>query len=139
MECVIVNDLSRVYRDHITVEYYIEEFFPLKNVHFVSVTEQFDTINGLIDQSSSKRSQIRIPLTSVFNEHAVIYIKKKTAFALDMRSQSGIFIGTHALFGYQKSEKEFGQIIPDTKAAAIVKNILNYSLMEWESPQLSGI
>ena len=39
IECVIVKDLSRVGRDHITVGYYIEEFFPTKNVRFVSVTD----------------------------------------------------------------------------------------------------
>lgn len=123
IECVIVNDLSRVGRDHITVGYYIEEFFPLKNVRFVSVTDQFDTINGLSDQSSPKRSQIRIPLTNVFNEQVATDIKKKTAFALDMKARRGIFIGPRAPFGYQKSEEEFGQIVPDPEAAAIVKNI----------------
>lgn len=68
IECVIVKDLSRVGRDHITVGYYIEELFPMKNVRFVSVTDQFDTVNGLTDQSTPKRPQIRIPLTNVFNE-----------------------------------------------------------------------
>lgn len=123
IECVIVKDLSRVGRDHITVGYYIEEFFPLKNVRFVSVTDQFDTINGLTDQTSPKRSQIRIPLMNVFNEQAATDIKKKTAFALDMKAQSGIFIGPRAPFGYQKSEEEFGRIVPDPEAATIVKNI----------------
>src|SRR5699024_6875139 len=75
------EDLSRVGRDHITVGYYIEEFFPMKNVRFVSVTDQFDTVNGLTDQSTPKRPQIRIPLTNVFNEQAAIDIKNKTAFA----------------------------------------------------------
>lgn len=117
------EDLSRVGRDHIIVGYYIEEFFPLKNVRFVSVTDQFDTINGLTDQSSPKRSQIRIPLTNVFNEQVETDIKKKTAFALDMKAQRGVFIGPRAPFGYQKSEEEFGQIVPDPEAAAIVKNI----------------
>ena len=92
-------------------------------MRFVSVTDQFDTINSLTNQSSPKRSQIRIPLTNVFNEQVVTDIKKKTAFALDMKAQRGVFIGPRAPFGYQKSEEEFGQIVPDPEAAAIVKNI----------------
>lgn len=40
----------------------------MKNVSFVSVTDQFDTVNGLTDQSTPKRPQIWIPLTNVFNE-----------------------------------------------------------------------
>lgn len=123
IECVIVKDLSRIGRDHITVGYYIEEFFPMKNVRFVSVTDQFDTVNGLTDQSTPKRPQIRIPLTNVFNEQAAVDIKNKTAFALDMKAQRGMFIGPRAPFGYQKSKEEFGQIIPDSEAAAIVQSI----------------
>lgn len=123
IQCVIVKDLSRVGRDHITVGYYIEEFFPMKNVRFVSVTDQFDTVNGLTDQSTPKRPQIRIPLTNVFNEQAAIDIKNKTAFALDMKAQRGIFIGPRAPFGYQKSKEEFGQIVPDSEAATIVQSI----------------
>ena len=123
IECVIVKDLSRVGRDHITVGYYIEEFFPLKNVRFVSVTDQFNTVNGLTDQSTPKRPQIRIPLTNVFNEQAAADIKNKTASALDMKAQRGMFIGPRAPFGYQKSKEEFGQIVPDSEAAAIVQYI----------------
>lgn len=123
IECVIVKDLSRIGRDHITVGYYIEEFFPMKNVRFVSVTDQFDTVNGLTDQSTPKRPQIRIPLTNVFNEQVATDIKKKTAFALDMKAQRGMFIGPRAPFGYQKSEEEFGQIVPDSEAASIVQSI----------------
>lgn len=40
-----------------------------------------------------------------------------------MKAQRGIFIGPRAPFGYQKSEKEFGQIVPDPEVATIVKNI----------------
>lgn len=123
IECLIVKDLSRVGRNHITVGYYIEEFFPMKNVCFVSVTDQFDTFNGLNDQSTPKRPQIQIPITNVFNEQVAIDIKDKTAFALDMKAQRGIFIGPRDPFGYQKSKEEFGQIVPDSEAAAIVQSI----------------
>lgn len=123
IECVVVKDLSRIGRDHITVGYYIEEFFPLKNVRFVSVTDQFDTVNGLTDQSTPKRPQVRIPLTNVFHEQAAVDIKNKTAFALDMKAQRGMFIGPRAPFGYQKSAEKFGQIVPDSETACIVQSI----------------
>lgn len=106
IECVIVKDLLGVGRDHITVGYYIEEFFPMKNARFVSVTDQFDTVTGLTDQSALKHSQIRIPLTNMFNKQVTVDIKNQTAFALDMKAQRGIFIGPRAPFGCQKSEKK---------------------------------
>ncbi len=123
IECVIVKDLSRIGRDHITVGYYLEEFFPSKNVRFVSVTDQFDTIDGLTDQLSPKGSRIRIPLVNVFNEHVVTDIRKKTESALDTKAQRGMFIGPRAPFGYKKSNERIGEIIPDPDAAAIVQKI----------------
>lgn len=123
IECVIVKDLSRIGRDHITVGYYIEEFFPSKNVRFVSVTDQFDTIDGLTDQASPKGSRIRIPLVNVFNEQVVTDIRKKTESALDAKAQRGMFIGPRAPFGYEKSNERIGQIIPDPDAATIVQKI----------------
>lgn len=59
----------------------------------------------------------------MFNEQAAVDIKNKTAFALDMKAQHGMFIGPRAPFGYQKSKEEFGQIIPDSEAAAIMQSI----------------
>lgn len=115
--------MSRIGRDHITVGYYIEEFFPSKNVRFVSVTDQFDTIDGSTDQSSPKGSRIRIPLVNVFNEQVVTDIRKKTESALDMKAQQGMFIGPRAPFGYEKSSERVGQIIPDPDDAATVQKI----------------
>lgn len=40
-----------------------------------------------------------------------------------MKAQRGIFIGPRTPFGYQKSKEGFGQIIPDSEAAAIVQSI----------------
>lgn len=115
--------MSRIGRDHITVGYYIEKFFPSKNFRFVSVTDQFDTIDELTDQSSPKGSRIRIPLVNVFNEQVVTDIRKKTESALDIKAQQGMFIGPRAPFGYEKSNEQIGQIIPDPDAAAIVQKI----------------
>lgn len=133
IECVIVKDLSRVGCDHITVEYYIEEFFPMKNVRFASVTDQFDTVNGLTDQSTPKCPQIRIPLMNVFNEQGAVDIKNKTVFALDMKEQRGMFIGLHTPFGYQKSKEEFGRLFLILKQRPLCRAFFGCLLMEWES------
>ena len=46
IECIVVKDLSRLGRDHIAVGYHLEILFPRKGVRFVSVNDQFDTIDG---------------------------------------------------------------------------------------------
>lgn len=44
VNCVVVKDLSRLGRNLVETGYYIEMFFPLHKVRFVSVNDQFNTI-----------------------------------------------------------------------------------------------
>ena len=46
INCIVVKDLSRFGRNYIETGNYIENVFPFLNVRFVSVTDEFDTVNG---------------------------------------------------------------------------------------------
>ena len=67
IECIVVKDLSRLGRDHITVGYHLEIFFPRQRVRFVSVNDQFDTIDGITNQNKdiSIQSRVRIPFINL--------------------------------------------------------------------------
>ncbi len=41
----MVKDLSRLERNSIDTDYYIEKYFPLNKVCFISVNDDFDTNN----------------------------------------------------------------------------------------------
>lgn len=123
INCVIVKDLSRLGRDYIITGYYIEVIFPTNGARFVSVNDQFDTIDGITNQECPYNSRIRIPITNLFNEQVSIEIKKKVEATLDMKAQHGTFIGPRAPFGYQKSESNHDQLIPDPKSAIVVRKI----------------
>ena len=123
--CVVVKDLSRLGRDYITVGYYLEMFFPSKNIRFVSINNQFDTTDGITnrDKSAYIQSSTRIPLINLFNEQVSVETKMKVEVILDMKAQHGKFIGPRAPFGYQKSNENPGQLVPDPIAAVIVRKI----------------
>lgn len=123
INCVIVKDFSRLRRDYLTTSYYIEVIFPANEVRFVSVNDQFDTIDGITNQELPYSSRIRVPMTNTFNEEVSIEIKKKVETTLDMKAQHGTFAGPRVPFGYQKSESNHDQLIPDPKAAIIVRKI----------------
>lgn len=125
IECIVVKDLSRLGRDHIAVGYYLEMFFPQKQVCFVSINDQFDTVDGISNQSENTliQSSIRIPLINLFNEKVSIETKRKVEVILDMKAQCGEFIGPRAPFGYKKSTENPGQLVPDPAAATIVQKI----------------
>ena len=125
IDCIVVKDLSRLGRDYITVGYYLEMFFPSNNVRFVSINDQFDTTDGITnrDKSTFIQSRTRIPLINLFNEQVSIETKMKVEVILDMKAQHGEFIGPRAPFGYQKSDENPSQLVPDPVAAVIVRKI----------------
>ena len=125
VECIIVKDLSRLGRDYVTVGYYLEIFFPSRDVRFVSVNDQFNTVDGMTNQNKEIpiQSSIRIPLINLLNEQVSVETQKKVEVILDMKAQHGEFIGPRAPFGYQKSASDRNQLIPDPIAAIIVRKI----------------
>lgn len=125
IDCVVVKDLSCLGRDYITVGYYLEMFFPSRNVRFISINDQFDTTDGITnrDKSAYIKSSTRIPLINLFNEPVSIEIKMKAEVILDMKAQHREFIGPRAPFEYQKSNGNPSQLVPDPVAAVIVRKI----------------
>ena len=121
VNCVVVKDLSRLGRNLVETGYYIEMFFPLYRVRFVSVNDQFDTIDGINNQLGDFK--VCVPLMNAFHEETTLDIKRKTETALDYKAQIGLFIGARAPFGYKKSETNHDKIVIDEEAAKIVKKI----------------
>jgi len=138
IECIVVKDLSRLGRDYVEVGYYIEIFFPSKRVRFVSINDQFDTIDGMTNQNLNAplKSSTHIPLTNLLNEQVSVETQKKVEVILDMKAQHGEFIGPRAPFGYQKSSENSSQLIPDPVAAIIVRKIFQ---MAAEGTGVTGI
>ena len=125
INCVVVKDLSRLGRNYISTGYYIEVLFPSNGVRFVSVNDQFDTIDGITNQKNPYSSKIRMPITNAFNEQVSIEIKKKVEATLDMKAQHGTFIGPRAPFGYRKSGANHDQLVPDPIASITVRKIFD--------------
>ena len=49
VNCIITKDLSRLGREHIMMDYYLEFYFPEKRIRYIAVTENEDTEKGLSD------------------------------------------------------------------------------------------
>lgn len=123
IRCVVVKDLSRLGREHIMVGYYLDRYFSSRKVRFVSVSDQFETMDGMRDVNFLDKTQIRIPITNLINEQIPLDIKKKVEVVLDMKAQQGMFIGPKAPFGYKKAKHDHNRLVPDLEAAAVVKRI----------------
>ncbi|WP_455654995.1 recombinase family protein [Phascolarctobacterium sp.] len=123
INCVIVKDLSHLGRDMIDVGYYVQMFFPSKQVRFISIGNKIDTLDGMTNITFGKLPGDRIPLASLMDEQYAIDISKKTHFVLDDYIKDGKYVAPRAPYGYSKSESDCHVLVPDMEAATVVKDI----------------
>jgi len=115
---VITKDLSRLGRDYIDTGYYLERYFPQKNVRYIAINDGIDTFaqNGNNDMS---------PFKAVINDMYAKDISNKVRTALHTKKLKGEFIGSVAPYGYKKDPNNKGKLIIEEETASIVKRIFS--------------
>ena len=111
---ILTKDTSRLGRDHIEFGYYVEKYFPEKNVRYVAVCDNIDTISNNNDMLLFK---------SAYNDMYVKDISNKIRASLNIKKQNGEFVGAYAPYGYQKSLQDKHRLVIDEEAAQVVKRI----------------
>lgn len=115
IDCVIVKDLSRFGRDYIETGRYLERFFPEKNIRFIAINDNIDSMKQQLD--------ILVPIKNIFNENYARDISKKVSTSLRTKQEQGEFIGSFASYGYKKNPLDKHKLIIDEYAASIVRKI----------------
>ena len=120
--CVIVKDLSRLGRNSIDTGYYIEQYFRIRNIRFIAVTENYDT-SAQEDGSNG----ILIPLRNMIHEAYAIDISRKIKAQQRQAMKEGKYVGGRTPFGYMKSPDDCHQLILDPTAAVVVQKIFQWA------------
>ncbi len=119
---VITKDLSRLGRDHIQTDYYLEMYFPSKGVRFIAINDGYDSINN------EHFANDIVPFKSLLNEMYAKDISKKVRTSLRTKQLKGEYLGTTAPFGYMKNPDKKGHLIPDPISSIYVKKIFELYL-----------
>ena len=122
VNCVIVKDLSRLGRNSIDTGYYIEQYFRIRSIRFIAVTENYDT--SAPDDGSNG---ILIPLRNMINEAYAIDISRKIKAQQRQAMKDGKFVGSRTPFGYVKATDDCHQLILDPTAAVVVQKIFQWA------------
>lgn len=115
IDCIVVKDLSRLGRNYLEIGSYIETIFPILNVRFIAVTDQFDTLTADITKEG-----LLIPFKNLINDIYAKDISKKVSCVLEMKIRKGEYGGGLVPFGYRKNKNKL-EIDPQT--AIVVKRI----------------
>ena len=132
--CVLVKDFSRLGRDHIETGKYIERYFASKNVRFISINDNYDSLRS--DMSDSSNSLV-VPFKNIINEAFLEDISIKTKSQLAIKRKNGEFVCNYAVFGYEKTAGK--KLAVDGYAAEVVKAIFEHKLLGYNERQIADM
>ena len=122
IDTVITKDSSRLGRNITWVTFYIEEFFPIKKVRYISVDDNYDSIN-----QNSIESEMII-FKNLFNDYYCKDISRKIKSSLKIKKIEGKFTGWKAPYGYKRKKSDYHKLEIDNKVKTYVVDIFNLAL-----------
>jgi DNA invertase Pin-like site-specific DNA recombinase len=109
IDMVITKDLSRLGRDYIKTGYYIENYFPEKDVRYVSILDGIDTY---LDTTNNDVT----PFKAIINDMYAKDISKKIKGVLKEKELKGEYLGSYAPYGYKKSQNQKNKLEIDYRS-----------------------
>ena len=118
---VITKDLSRLGRDHIQTDDYIEKWFPEHNVRYVSIMENIDTY---VDSVSNEIA----PIINWSNENFARQTSKKIKKTFKNYREVGKWTGGEPPLGYKIDSHNKYHLVIEPKGKEIVEKIFKLAL-----------
>ena len=112
----VTKDLSRLGRNAIDTGFYIEKFFPTRNIRYIAINDNYDSTDG-------SSGGIMVSLKNMINEAYALEIGRKIRTTKQINIRNGCFVGRFAPYGYLKSKTDCHKIVPDDYAAEIVRHM----------------
>lgn len=122
INCIIVKDLSRFGRNYIEVGRYLEKLFPMLGIRFIAVNDNYDSLE------SDTAHDIVVPFKNLINDSYCRDLSVKIRSHLAIKRKNGEFIGAFACYGYLKDENNRNQLVVDTYAGQVVKDIFRMKI-----------
>lgn len=116
---VITKDLSRLGRDYIMTGYYTELYFPDRNVRYIAINDNIDTLKNDNDIA---------PFKNILNDIYIRDLSRKIKTSLRHRAMQGMFTGSNAPYGYKKDLNNKNKLIIDNETVEVVKRIFGLVL-----------
>lgn len=123
LDCIIVKDFSRFSRDYIEMGSYIEQIFPFMGVRFISVNDQYDSMEG-----DGRVGDIDVSFRNLLYDLYSRDLSVKVKSALAVRREKGNYISTYCPFGYEKDPSDKHRLLIEKDEAEVVRRIFDMAL-----------
>lgn len=129
---ILVKDLSRLGRDYIVTGDYIEQIFPMLNVRFIAVNNNYDS-----DEHRNGTMSFDVAINNLVNTFYSRDISKKLTSSHSTKWKNGVSTSGLAPYGYKKSSEVKGKLVVDPEAAEIVRFIFEKAAKGFSSKEIS--
>lgn len=116
VNCVVVKNLARSFRNLSDQTYYLEEYFFVRNVRFVSLYNQ--TMDTYLNKRSA--SDMGVKFQGMSNEAFVQQTSDSVRVTFDKKRMDGLHIGSFAQYGFFKHPHDKNLLIVDEVAAGVL-------------------
>lgn len=115
---IVVKDFSRFGRDYLEVGRFLEYIFPILQIRFVSVNDNYDS-----DDKFGTTGGMSVALKNLVYGMYSADLSKKVRSARDIRVRNGEFVGQFAPYGYMKNPEDKHGLLIDENVAWVVRRI----------------
>ena len=133
---IVTRDLSRFSRNYILAGYYLEDYFKVNNIRFISVLDNVDT--------ESEFDNDIIPFKNILNEMYIKDCSRRVRSALLTRMERGSSIASKPPYGYKFKEVFEGnqkniKLVPaEDDSTQVVKEIYTLYLSGWGAGKIAS-
>jgi hypothetical protein len=122
VNCVLCKTLSRAFRNYSDQGYYLEYYFPQKNVRFISTGDpKVDTY-----LNPEAITGLEVPITGLMNDRFAAKTSADVRRTFDHKRRKGEFIGAFAPYGYMKDPNNKNKLILDEEVMPIKRDIMHW-------------
>ena len=122
INCIVVKNLSRAFRNSANQGHFLEEFLPLYGVRFISLYQpRMDTY-----LDSEAVHSLEVSITGFMNEQYAYKTSVDVRRTFRHKRERGEFIGAFAPYGYRKDPADKNALLIDEEAAQVVRDIFTW-------------
>lgn len=121
--CIIVKDLSRLGRDTLNTQDYIEKVFPFMQIRFIAINDYYDSI----DTHSSKKDT-EVKFKNLVNGIYPQICSKNVKAVMRRRAEQGKYNGSVPPYGMRINEEDQSSLLVDREVSWVVRLIIDEKL-----------